>query len=109
MNVHSATSTYSCSVELNKQWYTLADFFSNWDISQGFSIFYLSEGTAKLCWAGTGVGGHNMINITIRELYCTFAIVSRGFLYIILISPEGTAKTVVGGGKIICLGCTVAQ
>jgi hypothetical protein len=39
MNVHSATSTYSCSVELNKQWYTLADFFSNWDISQGF--FYI--------------------------------------------------------------------
>ncbi len=34
MNVHSATC--SCSVELYKQWYALADFLPNWDISRGF-------------------------------------------------------------------------
>jgi hypothetical protein len=34
MNVHSATC--SCSIELYKQWYTLADFLPNWDISRGF-------------------------------------------------------------------------
>ena len=34
MNVHS--DTCSCSVELYKLWYTLADFLPNWDISRGF-------------------------------------------------------------------------
>ncbi len=34
MNVHSATC--SCSAELYKQWYILADFLPNWDISRGF-------------------------------------------------------------------------
>ena len=34
MYVHSATC--SCSVELYKLWYTLADFLPNWDISGGF-------------------------------------------------------------------------
>jgi hypothetical protein len=52
MKVHNAT--YSCSVELYKQWYTLVDFLTNWDISRGFSIHYLPEGTAKLQWAGRG-------------------------------------------------------
>jgi hypothetical protein len=37
MKVHNAT--YSCSVELYKQWYTLADFLPNWDISRVF--FYI--------------------------------------------------------------------
>ena len=32
--VHSAT--FSCPVELYKQWYNLADFLPNWDISRGF-------------------------------------------------------------------------
>ncbi len=32
--VHSATC--SCSIELYKQWYKLADFLPNWDISRGF-------------------------------------------------------------------------
>ncbi len=36
MKVHSATS--SCSIELYKQRYTLADFLPNWDISRGFLI-----------------------------------------------------------------------
>jgi hypothetical protein len=35
MNVHSATC--SCSVELYKQWYTLADFFPNWNF-RGVSL-----------------------------------------------------------------------
>jgi hypothetical protein len=34
MNVHSAICSWS--VELYKQWHTLADFLSNWDISRGF-------------------------------------------------------------------------
>ena len=34
MQVHRATC--SCSVELYKQWFTLADFLPNWDISRGF-------------------------------------------------------------------------
>jgi hypothetical protein len=34
MNVHSATC--SCSVELYKQWFTLADFFPKLGFSQGF-------------------------------------------------------------------------
>ncbi len=38
MKVHSATC--SCSVELYRQWYNLADFLPNWDISRGF--LYLS-------------------------------------------------------------------
>jgi hypothetical protein len=39
MNVHNATC--SCSVELYKQWYNLADFFPNWDISRGFLSVYI--------------------------------------------------------------------
>ncbi len=36
MQVHSAT--WSCSVELNKQWYYLADFLSNWNFRGVFSV-----------------------------------------------------------------------
>ncbi len=39
MTVHSAT--FSCSIELYKLWYTLADFFPNWDISRGFLLLPL--------------------------------------------------------------------
>ncbi len=39
----------------------LVDFFPNCDISQGFSIFYLPEGTAKLWWAGAGKGSGDII------------------------------------------------
>ena len=38
MNVHSATC--SCSVELYKLWYTLADFLPNWNFPGVFSIYY---------------------------------------------------------------------
>ncbi len=83
MNVHSAT--YSCSVELYKQWFTLADFSPKWDISRSFlyvyiiyiagrisaavtagdlilfSIYYSTKGTAKLRWVGRGGGGGGVI------------------------------------------------
>jgi hypothetical protein len=38
MNDHSATC--SCSVELYKQWFTLADFFPNWDFPGVFSKYH---------------------------------------------------------------------
>ncbi len=38
MNVHSAT--FSCSVELYKQWCTLADFFPNWNFRGVFSTLF---------------------------------------------------------------------
>jgi hypothetical protein len=37
MNVHSATC--SCSVELYKLWFTLADFFPNWNFRGVFSTY----------------------------------------------------------------------
>ncbi len=42
------------------------------------------------------VGGHIMINMTIRELYYTFADFFPK-LFIILILPKGTAKLQWGG------------
>ncbi len=39
MNVHSATC--SCSVELYKLWYTLADFLPNWNF-RGFSLHIIN-------------------------------------------------------------------
>ena len=38
MNVHSATCI--CSIELYKLWYTLADFFPNWDFRGVFSKYH---------------------------------------------------------------------
>ncbi len=54
MQVHSAT--YSCSVELYQQWYTLADFQSNWNFRGVFStnVSYKSlVGSMQLRWHGT--------------------------------------------------------
>jgi hypothetical protein len=48
MNVHSATC--SCSVELYKLWYTLADFLPNWNISRGF--LYISLISSQCCLVG---------------------------------------------------------
>ncbi len=48
IKVHSATS--SCSIELYKQRYTLADFLPNWDISRGFLyISLISQDTPPHC------------------------------------------------------------
>jgi hypothetical protein len=48
MKVHSATC--SCSVELYKLWYTLADFLPNWGISRGF--LYISLISSQCCLVG---------------------------------------------------------
>jgi hypothetical protein len=37
-NMWAHSAICSCSVELYKQWYTLADFLPYWDISRGFLI-----------------------------------------------------------------------
>ncbi len=50
MNVHRATS--SCSVELYKQWFTLADFLPNWDISRGFLYILFTERNSATAIAG---------------------------------------------------------
>ncbi len=54
MNVDRATC--SCSVELYKQWFTLADFCQTGIFRGVFSVYYLPEGSAKLRWAGQGSG-----------------------------------------------------
>jgi hypothetical protein len=41
MNDHSAT--FSCSVELYKQWFTLADFFPNWNFCGVFISFAVTR------------------------------------------------------------------
>jgi hypothetical protein len=53
MLVHSATCSYS--VELNKQWYTLADFLPNWDISRGFH--YIITNAVRISEAAMGGAG----------------------------------------------------
>jgi hypothetical protein len=50
MNVHRATC--SCSVELYKQWFILADFCQTGIFRGVFSVYYLTEGSAKLRCAG---------------------------------------------------------
>jgi hypothetical protein len=55
MNVHSATC--SCSIELYKQWYTLADFLPNCDISRGFlyvCIIYIAGRISAAVHDGRG-------------------------------------------------------
>jgi hypothetical protein len=55
MSVHSATC--SCSIELYKQWYNLADFLPNWDISRGFlyiSLITLMGGAGDIIFHNLG-------------------------------------------------------
>jgi hypothetical protein len=53
MNVLSATC--SCSVELYKQWFTLADFLPNWDNSRGFLINNAGRiSETAMQWEGRG-------------------------------------------------------
>jgi hypothetical protein len=67
-----------------------------------FSILFARR-FSEAAMVGAEVWEHKMINMTIRELFCTFADFftklqfTRDFLYIILISPKGTAKQ---GGKV---------
>ncbi len=53
MNVHSATC--SCSVELFKQWYTLADFLANWHF-RGVSLYinYFPVRISEAAMGGVG-------------------------------------------------------
>jgi hypothetical protein len=83
--------------------YTGAQLRANCDLSRGF--FYTLFSWQRSCDGLGGGRGHNMINMTIRELHCTFADIftltnlgefSRG-LYIILITPKGTAKLRLAG------------
>ena len=53
MKAHSATC--SCSVELYKQWYILADFFPNWNFRGVFSIYHYFIGRiSEAAMGGTG-------------------------------------------------------
>jgi hypothetical protein len=69
------------------------------DFSGFISTYSIRRKDQRSCIGGGGgrgveVGGHIMINMTIRELYYTFAdfFLNLEFLFIILILPKGTAK-----------------
>ncbi len=66
MIVHRATC--SCSVELYKLWYSLADFLPNWDIARGFFYILFAGRISEAAMGGAGVGGYNLINMTTTEL-----------------------------------------
>jgi hypothetical protein len=137
MKVHSATC--SCSVELYKLWYPLADFFPNWNFPGVFSTYHYSltsepsgkihphtviflRGLFLILFAGriseaamgrtgVGVGGHNMImiNMTIRELYYAFAAFLISLYNINFAERNNEAAMGGGGGRMYFLGCSVAQ
>jgi hypothetical protein len=115
MNVHSATC--SCSVELYKLWCTLADFLPNCDISRFFYILFAGRDSEAVVGRGR-VGGHNLINMTIIELYALSRICSKtgifaGFsLYNINFIGRNSEAAMAGGGaveRLQFLGCSVAQ
>jgi hypothetical protein len=70
----------------------------------GFYLYRLFTGRISEAAKGlAGVGGHNIINITITELYCNHGLFPKleypqGFHYIILISPEEQRCCDGGGG-----------
>ena len=109
MNVHRATC--SCSVELYKLWYALADFLPNWDISRGFFYILFAGRISEAAMGGSGVGGYNMINMTITELRTALSRIfskmgiSAGFsLYNINFAERDSEAAMAGGrGKIIVL------
>ena len=88
-------------------------------ILRGFFLYIIRQKDQRSYDGKTGVWGHNMINMTIRELLYTFAdfFPKLEFLFIILILPKGTAKLRWGeGGDNIffrvqrsSVGCSVAQ
>jgi hypothetical protein len=75
--------------------------FSAW-----FFLYLFAERISEASMGRTGVWGHNMINMTIRELlyYNTFADFPKTgiSLYNINFAERG-------GGRIYFLGCSVAQ
>jgi hypothetical protein len=76
MNVHSATCSWS--VELYKQWYTLADFFTKLEFSRGFlyvCIIYIAGRISAAVMAGdiilfglAGPVGYNTGNFIYQSL-----------------------------------------
>ena len=86
---------------LRAQW---KDSPSYCDFLRGLFFILFAGRISEAVMGRTGVGGHNMINMTVRELYYAFADFfqnwnfSQDFLYIILISPKGTTKMRWGGG-----------
>ncbi len=89
MNVHSATC--SCSVELYKQWYTLADFLPNWDFRGVLHIINLAVRISAVVMAG--------------DIMYTF--------FYILFARKNSAAAIGGpwgggGGSFYFLGCRIA-
>ena len=89
MNVHSATC--SCSIELYKQWFTLADFFPKLEFSRGFlSAAVMAGDIIFFCLAGP-LGDYTGAHTVILR-----------WLFSIYYSPEKTEKLRwagrVGGG-----------
>ena len=86
MNVHSATC--SCSVELYKQWFTLADFFPKLGFLRGFlSAAVMAGDIIFFCLAGPlgdYTGAHTVIFRGVFPLYY---------------SPEGRALYFLGCRK----------
>ncbi len=91
MNVHSATC--SCSVELYKQWFTLADFFPKLGFSRGFlSAAVMAGDIIFFCLAGP-----------LGDYTGTHTVIFHG-VFPLHYSPEGRAKlrwASGGGGGII--------
>ncbi len=92
MKVHSATC--SCSVELYKQSFTLADFLPNWDISRGFLSVYLIYITGRVS-AAVMAGDIIFFCLdgpVVDYTACPYSDFSRGLFYTAYYSPEGRAK-----------------
>jgi hypothetical protein len=50
------SATFSCSVKLCKQWFTLEDFFPNLEFSRGFLYVYLIYIAGRISAAAMGAG-----------------------------------------------------
>jgi hypothetical protein len=61
MNVHRATC--SCSVELYKQWFTLADFFAKLGYFAGFSLHIISVADAVKIIEAASCGVHFIFRV----------------------------------------------
>ncbi len=83
----------------------------NWDISRGFSYILFAGRISEAAMGGAGVGGYNMINMTVTELRTALSRIfskigiSAGFsLYNISFAERDNEAAMAGGrGKIIVL------
>jgi hypothetical protein len=83
MNVHRATC--SCSVEPYKQWFTLADFFPNWDFRGVFVTYTVINFAVRISEAAMKGAGEIIFHNDGAQWkgtpsYCDFLLV---FFYII--------------------------